>query len=68
MPFLEKQKKFFLLLNCHVTNISMRQLHFIIKFKNDTILEQKLKLESELVRNESMAVLKEFEAMDDFID
>ena len=46
----------------------MRQLHFIIKFKNDTILEQKLKLESELVRNESMALLKEFEAMDDFID
>ena len=33
-----------------------------VKKKDDTILEQKLRLESELVRDESMSVLKEFES------
>jgi hypothetical protein len=32
------------------------------------ILEEKLRLESELVRKESMSILKDFEAVDDPID
>ena len=35
-----------------------------VKKMNDTIFEQKLRLESELVRNESMSVLKDFEQME----
>ena len=32
----------------------------------DSSLEQKLALESELVKHESMSILKEFEQIDDF--
>ena len=41
---------------------------FYNKIQQRTILEQKLSVESELVRDESMSVLKDFEEMNDSID
>ncbi|REG88240.1 hypothetical protein [Algoriphagus antarcticus] len=39
-------------------------LEFYNRFQRRKLLEKKLKKESEMVKNESMSVLKEFEAID----
>ena len=38
---------------------------FYNKYQNRKLIEEQLKIESELVREESMEVLKEFEALED---
>ena len=40
-------------------------LEFYNKYQNRKLIEEQLKIESELVREESMEVLKEFEALED---